>query len=751
MIERIEIAGCASYGDQVQMMDGLATFNFVYGANGAGKTTVSRLIANHSPYSACAVHWRSGAKLDTLVYNRDFVHANFNQTSDLKGIFTLGEKNIEILEKIASTKDQIAVLNTKMGNLANTLGGTDGKGGKTGELAAVEQSFKDECWELKKKHDMKLQGAMAGYRNDAQKFKDKLLTECLSTASISLTQLELEKKAESVFGPAPVIEPAQLLVNDAALLTLQVDPILKKRVLGKDDVDIAGMIKKLGNSDWVKQGVVFFELNEEYCPFCQQPAPEQLSASLGEYFNETFLQDTAAIVALQSDYKLQGERVQQVLQSAVGSKSKFLEVEKLATEKAIFDSRFQLNLQRIENKRKEPSQIIDLEPLDQVMSAAKQLIAEANQKIQAHNTMVANLTSEKQTLTKQVWIFLATVEIKSKFVSYQTAKGNIEKAISSIAAAVTNTKAEKTSKEAELRTLEKSTTSIQPTVNEINKILKSFGFTNFSLATSSSGTSYVICRADGSNAKDTLSEGERSFITFLYFYHLLRGSESAFGVTNDRVVVFDDPVSSLDSDILFIVGSLIKQVLEDVRMKKSPVMQVFVLTHNVYFHKEVTFNPKRTSGALTEETFWTIRKVNDVSSVIKHADNPVRTSYDLLWSEVRTPTLSSQTIQNTLRRILENYFRILGGMDTDAICNQFEGYEKLICRSLFSWVNDGSHSVHDDLYISADEKAVESFLMVFRQVFTKLGHPNHYKMMMGKAYVEEQPVADLVEEILIQD
>lgn len=104
MIDRLEISGCASYRDTVEVMDGLREINFVYGPNGAGKTTVSRLIADSSPFSKCAVHWQRGTKLETFVYNRDFVSKNFNQPGDFKGIFTLGQKDIETQNKIAQAK-----------------------------------------------------------------------------------------------------------------------------------------------------------------------------------------------------------------------------------------------------------------------------------------------------------------------------------------------------------------------------------------------------------------------------------------------------------------------------------------------------------------------------------------------------------------------------------------------------------------------------------------------------------------------
>ncbi|MDZ4261553.1 MAG: AAA family ATPase, partial [Pseudomonadota bacterium] len=70
------------------------------------------------------------------------------------------------------------------------------------------------------------------------------------------------------------------------------------------------------------------------------------------------------------------------------------------------------------------------------------------------------------------------------------------------------------------------------------------------------------------------------------------------------------------------------------------------------------------------------------------------------------------------------------------ICDMFEGKEKMMCKSLFSWVNDGSHFSYDDLYVSIDNSVVESYLKVFRNVFVKTDHISHYKMMMGDAFEE---------------
>jgi wobble nucleotide-excising tRNase len=135
-----------------------------------------------------------------------------------------------------------------------------------------------------------------------------------------------------------------------------------------------------------------------------------------------------------------------------------------------------------------------------------------------------------------------------------------------------------------------------------------------------------------------------------------------------------------------------------------------------------------------------IFKLRCVRRLERVSPNDNRRTSPLQSQPTSTSTTKSQglsEIQNTLRRILENYFKILGGVDPDKICGMFEGKEKLICNSLFSWVNDGSHFAHDDLYVSIDSSMVDTYLKVFREIFKKSDHLAHYKMMMADAFEEE--------------
>lgn len=732
MIESIQIAGTATFADIPENLYDLSMFNFIYGANATGKTTISRVIASEDGYPNCKVTWKRGTRMQPMVYNRDFVETNFNQCSELKGVFTLGEKNIGTINKIATAKLELDGITKNIETLNQALHGENGTGGKKGELADLETDLKNKCWAQKRKHDAKLQGAFKGFRNDAESFKEKVFQEWAFNSATLEALADLEKKAETVFGPSQTIEKLIPTLDKDAILVLETDPILKKRVIGKDDVDIAEMIKKLGNSDWVREGRGFYDVNERVCPFCQQATTGAFAKSLNDYFDETFAADSKSIDNLVTNYKTTSARLQQQMTAIIANPCKFLDVDKLKLEKELLDSSIMVNIQRLESKRKEPSQVIDLQSIGNVVSEVKVMIEAVNVSVAEHNKMVTNLSQERKNLTAKVWKYLLEVELKTDLEAYKLKRDGLNKAISTMTEKVSSAKTAKDEKIIQIRELEKQTTSIQPTVDGINSLLSSFGFQSFSLAKAENGACYKLFRADGTDAKETLSEGEKNFVTFIYFYYRLKGSDSESGMTTDRVVIIDDPVSSLDSDILFIISSLIKGLFEEVRVGKTHIKQVFVLTHNVYFHREVTFNPKRTSEAMKEETFWVIRKFGLVSKIEKHNSNPIRTSYELLWAEVRKPHCSNLTIQNTMRRILENYFKILGGVDPDKICGMFEGKEKLICKSLFSWVNEGSHNALDDLYLSIDDIVVETYLHVFKAIFEKMDHLAHYEMMMAR-------------------
>ncbi|WP_114949055.1 AAA family ATPase [Microvirga calopogonii] len=98
MIEGINVRNVATYDVKGQSLQAFKAVNYLYGANGSGKTTISRLLADSSKFTDCEVKWAGMMPINCLVYNQDFVEANLH--SHIPGIFTLGTEDASLLEAV---------------------------------------------------------------------------------------------------------------------------------------------------------------------------------------------------------------------------------------------------------------------------------------------------------------------------------------------------------------------------------------------------------------------------------------------------------------------------------------------------------------------------------------------------------------------------------------------------------------------------------------------------------------------------
>ena len=727
MINEIQIKPpVATYHNPARLSD-LRPINYIFGANGTGKTTISRVI--DGMYDHCQVKWQ-GTPLEVMVYNRDFVDRNFNQNGPLQGVFTLGENQVEAEREIARLQPEIEKVTGQIERLQNQLDGSEEQRGKRQELADLEPALTEKCWKQKQLHDDDFQVAFSGVRNNAERFKEKVLSEQASNTAELLPPDALKEKAKTIFSSnVKRVNPLENITADN-LIAIEENELLQKVIVGNQDVAIADIINRLGNSDWVKQGLKYHQQDPEICPFCQQPTDKHFAESLEAFFSEAYDQDIQALQQLQSRYQSASEQLLAAIVRNEQAGNPFLDIELFRSEAQTLSERLKGNQLKLAKKVDEPSRKIDLEPIGPMITELQNLIDKANKETNVHNQTVVNIDGEKETLTAQVWCYVLN-ELSDDLREYKKDKDRLKRTIEGMEQSLQEKINRHQLLKNQVKELEKQTTSVLPTVSAINDLLKKFGFHSFSIGTTEDERHYRIVRENGQDASRSLSEGEKTFVTFLYFYHLIKGAQSPEGVTTNRVVVFDDPISSLDSDILYIVSSLIKGVMEEVR-NNGQIRQVFILTHNVYFHKEISFNKSRPSdGFLREESFWMVRKLQHGSIVERHETNPIQSAYELLWGDIKSENISSVSLQNTLRRILENYFTVWGGMSKDEICALFDGRDKLTCQSLFSWVNDGSHSIHDDLYINHGEQTNEAYLRVFRAIFEKSGHIGHYNMMTG--------------------
>lgn len=752
MIKKIVIKNVASFDNEGVALDDLKKVNFIYGGNACGKTTISRVLSckdiQHS-FPQCNVEWE-GDPLQVVTYNKDFRNDNFRE-ANIPGVFTLGHASVEAIEEIERMSKERAGYSRAIEVAVANIGA------RNAEIEELNSSRQEQLWKGVYKKNEEFKQCLRGflYKNT---FEAKILDVIRTGLPSPLPDPEdLRRRYQFVFagGGAPskkeIIPESSDMVS--SLLEITDDAIWKRRIIGSEDVPIAALIKELDIADWVRRGQSFISPESDVCPFCQKHTiDESFRKQLEGFFDENYVRDIEQVTSLRNQYS---ELIIEVsaffddlLSRLESDLAGFVDASLFGTTVQLVKEVMASNLEMMTAKIKEPALTADFKDVKSYTETLQGLIDTTNEAIRVNNEMVDNFSNEQSSLIKDVWYYLgglALEEVKS-----------VDKKIRGKESAIAQHKRDEAAAresyarvDREIKTKEGQVTSVQPTITRINNALKKFGFTGFSIHVSPTDSNkYQIQREDGTWVENSLSEGEITFITFLYYMQLVKGSNTQSNIKSPRVLVIDDPISSLDSNVLFVVSTMLKQLLKDVREpivgKESDIKQVFILTHNVYFHKEVTFinNRQRTRS---DTNHWVLYKRGDISAVKSYGmDNPIKGSYELLWKELRErqKEMDNIAIQNVMRRIIENYFIVFGGLNgKELIGDNFtdDPEELAIATSFASWYDEGSHDISDDLFVEHPNILTEKYISVFRGLFDKLGHIAHYNMMM---HVEEESDAE---------
>ena len=736
MITRIVIKDVATFDASEHVMQDLGKLNFIFGSNGSGKTTISRVLEKPENYSSCGISWAGNIEIERRVYNSDFVEENFVPETGMRGIFTLGKEESDTKQKIKELEEKLKALEDEKRKTEIIISGEDGKSGKATELTSFRETYINKIWEETKSFRTgSIRDGLVGYLNSKTKFFEMALDQCKKNKVTLGKYDELERRAYTVFAENHEILEEIPIVNFSRIEKMSDEQILSKKVIGKEDVDIGALIKKLGNSDWVQSGTKYLNDSDGLCPFCQQPLQENFRDQVEEYFDDTYSADLLAIDTLKNDYQDESDRLEEQINNILKRSSDKINNDELKQAATILVEVFKSNYKRLEDKKRTPSIPIKLENYREIPEKIAELITTANKEIKQHNTMVTNLENEKEKLKREIWRYVAHA-LESEIDEYNTEYQKRKKELSNFEQQNNDRTEEIQREKTELSMLQSKLTSVIPMRDEINQQLERFGFSGFRLALGNDEHSYKIIRENGVAAEKTLSEGERNFVAFLYFYALLKGSKDSTGRVPSQIVVIDDPVSSMDSDVLFIVSTLIRSLVWDMSKDNAKICQLFIATHNLYFHKEVSFDRRFPKGMKAETRFWLVGKVGGKSSIEPCEKNPITSTYEALWDTVIRATenpVSTElmSLQNTMRRILEYCSTFYEKNSLDDLPLQFQGDDRIIAKTLVSWLHNGSHSSMDDFnYTPPHSDGTVRYLTMFKNVFQKAGHVAHYNMMM---------------------
>lgn len=737
MLQYLRLRGAPAFSSTTGVDIGpFKPVTFLFGPNGSGKTTISRAFADPSRFVGTHLEWESPTNpLGIKVYNRDYASATLTPAGHLPGVFLLGETNAEIqaeIDGLTGPNGSIAAAKEGLVSLQSSLSA------KSTDVAEVRNELKKAAWAKRDQIPSELRTMFTGYNNNKDRLLDRLLEVAAASPSTSENLEELKLEAAAVF-----VEDAQPITELPLGRELRIEDIpnsdlLEVAIVGSADVRIAPLIQKLQNADWIQHGREYLGHADGLCPFCQQQAPSDLADQIDAYFDRTYVQQVEQLKALQQSvhaWAQQWHTYLDELQTMEGA-AEYLDAQRFAEARLAFDRVSEDIQAKVSNKLSGPSVMVTVASPTPEVAAVNAIVGEANSAIQTFNLRLKNRAAERKKLLDRCWVVFARVVLATEVGRYEGAMPGHMRGKERIEARITTAIDDHNAKEARLRELQAMVTSSKPIIDRINRLLESVGFHSFCLAESAAiPDAYTLVRENGEIASETLSEGERTFITFLYFAQSLQGAPSSDSEPQNLLAIIDDPISSLDSDVLYAVSTLVRRIVEDVAKGSSRVHQLLLMTHNAHFHKEVTYRPHG-GPKLGSWKYGIVRKRSRLpSEVVLTDDNPIQTAYGALWDEVKRasdhPSNSVVGLQNTLRRILETYFKVLGGVDDPAIVASFEGDDQLVCRTLFTWVNAGSHSIFDDLDYSPTPSTVESNLRVFRRIFEVQNQIGHYLMMMG--------------------
>lgn len=734
----------------------LTFVNFFYGNNGAGKSSIAHAIEEDD-----GVVWADGKSADdydVLVYNQNFISENFVSYGDLKGVFIFGEEDIEAKKRIATLTEE-----KKKKSDAKVTAGEEYKQ-KTAGVDATLTQFQDTCFSKTADIRKRFEKCMDG-KKQKRNFAEAVLGE-KSPKEHDLP--ELERLYGVAFDDTARAYAEFKKAGATTYGSLPGKELLDKIIVSSRDTPFARFLKALGStaSDWVRDGHTHFSGSAGgKCPYCQQKLPADFENEIAATFDAQYQQDIRDLGQFQTTYSRETADIVRALQTNSTDAMPSLDLKTYQERLSLLESKFEVNRQRIAEKVKEPSKTVSLEDTDTLLLEIGAMIDDINKLIKANNDVIAAKKSSKEKCKTEIMQYLAFM-LADEVTSYKDEVARLKTEIDDVTERGKKLKKEIGELTREISELNKHNANTEAAIDSINKILRDSGFQGFSIrAKEGVENVYEIVRENGTVAEN-LSEGERNFIAFLYFYHRVRGSMNSEEL-KEKIVVIDDPVSSMDSTALFIVSAIVREMINVCRnnteylnpqVPGDYIKQLFILTHNVYFHREVTYQQV---GYYNCTSFYMIRKNDNVSTVklCKRQNkeipseeenyNPVQNSYAALWDELRD-LHSTIPALNVMRSILEYYFLQLCGYEgsdlRSIVLEKKENREKFIkqvegekpdmtdyqlASSLLAYINN-PNGISDGLNYVEDCEDAEAYKRVFQMIFDALGQSQHYKMMTGQ-------------------
>ena len=556
-------------------------FNLIYGWNGSGKTTISRILRSLElrmmPTVGDITVQLSGRRVngsefaqvspETIglkVFNREFVKDNVFRPDDggIAPIVVLGKKSIEAERKIQSLEAELETLNDSIEAAFHA----------ENELSRrIDRHSQPNARVLKDTIGIQADSAYRNYnRGNYERRADRMMSE----GNAQSFRLNAEDRATLNKRQAETLkEPVELPPYESVNLGMvesKVSRLLAKTVASEA---IASLVEDPLLASWIRQGLaIHTERSTDECLYCDRVMPPERLEALQKHFDDAYEglieeldaaidrceTEAASINAFCSQLPVP-EQIYADLSTPYGEAKEDL-LEDLHQAKSFLDRVIGI-LNEKKKRAFEPMRLGCLAP-----PSNRNGLSSLSATVTKHNEACADF---------QVDVVRARELIEADFIAdrlddYQDIKGEFaQKRLEQVEA-----RERADAIRSEISELEMEVLDHRPPANALNADLRDY-LGPGALQVSVNERGYTLVR-NGRPAHDP-SEGEMTAIALLYF---LTSLDSRGFDLKRSVVVLDDPVSSLDDNALFTAASYI-------RRRTQGAGQLIILTHNFAFFREM--------------------------------------------------------------------------------------------------------------------------------------------------------------------
>jgi len=611
--------------------------NILYGRNYSGKTTLSRIIRAFETGSISDKYTNPGFNLSldnsstlnqrTLtghdqiirVFNEDFVKENLrfiaNDEDTINSFAILGEDNTRLEDEIEKYEVELGTEEAKSG-LIGTLLSANAEANRA--TVAHQNKFSDLDRKLRDKANQEDTGikhnkVFGDPIYNVTKIKSDINTVSISTY-IPLNEEQVEDyhtilKEE----PKNEINESQSFNLKYSILSTKAKELVEKKIQTSEPIQ--ELLSDAALSTWVKHGREHHEGKRDDCAFCGNPLPSSLWEKLDKHFNkesedliaeidqtidsiESEINRTPNLLTIRNSdfYSNFSKKLDELADQFTTLSETYIE-----TLKSLQDQlRDRKNDIFTELSFSDPTSIV--ESLNNLRDSYESIRIESNEFTESLSSQQS--TARNALRLHEVFTFITDIQYHDECSAIDGLKEAMDQAIE----ARTSSKSDVDNKKEQINNLKAQLKDESEGAEKVNEYLNNyFGHQSLSLKAveeafddDSTGYRFEVMR---DNVKAFhLSEGESSLIAFCYFMAKLEDIETK---GNRPIIWIDDPISSLDSNHIFFVYSLInseivtpEQVEENGDItERDRYKQLFISTHNLDFLKYL----KRLPGAHNDE------------------------------------------------------------------------------------------------------------------------------------------------------